>query len=136
MTFDDIAKDFAVVQLREDLKKDYGHLGFGYACATQTYGCTTAGYPADRSPDQSRQYWTQARLSFGGCVAGTAGVVSSNMDSYGGQSGSSLWAGAAGGLTVRAIHSSAGNGLSYHRSITREVFNLVKAWRDSPAPPA
>lgn len=50
----------------------------------------------------------------------------------GGQSGSSLWTP---NLAVRAIHSSSGGGASFHRSMTREVFDLVKAWRDSPTMP-
>lgn len=57
--------------------------GFGYTCAQQAYACTTAGYPADRDPQQSRQFWTTAALAFNGCATGTAGVVRSNMDSYG-----------------------------------------------------
>lgn len=83
---------------------------------------SSAGYPADRDETMSHMFGTRGTLDpFSGCLdnGDKHGVISSNLDTAGGQSGSSIWDS---NNRVRAIHVSGGPG---HRTIVREYYEWI-----------
>lgn len=93
-----------------------------YSCRSLALQVSSAGYPADRDETMSRLFGTHGTLDpFSGCLdnGDVHGVVSSNLDTAGGQSGSSIWDS---NNHVRAIHVS--NAPS-HRTIVREYYEWI-----------
>ena len=131
----DYQYDFAVLTLEEDVGDEYGWLGVGYECGKLKYDdVLSAGYPGDlqrRSDDfwGARMFSTAGGLDeFDACESGLSNsMVTSTLDSAGGQSGSGVWDGE---HIIRALVNASGpdedNPYStFHRTIADWVYDRV-----------
>ncbi len=116
--------DFSVLTLEEDLGSEFGFLGVGYSCEEREYTVDTAGYPGDLPGAPFNMYGTQGTLAaFSGCEASLASnVISSDLDTSAGQSGSGIWDDE---YVIRAVHV-AGRG-PLHRAVTRWAYEQIRA---------
>ncbi|KAL4425886.1 hypothetical protein ABPG75_009902 [Micractinium tetrahymenae] len=124
-TKQDIAWDLALITLERAAGTQFGCLGFGYTCESQTYAVTSAGYPADLDSTMTHMYATAGTLDpFSGCLAESdpAGVVSSDLDAAVGQSGSPIWENTSEGYFVRATHNADG---PWHRTIVKRYYEWI-----------
>lgn len=94
-------------------------------CDRVAWPVTSAGYPGDRDRYLSRMFGTRGTLNaYSGClpISDTAGVVSSNLDTAGGQSGSAIWDS---NLYVRAVHVHGGASGPGHRTIVSGIVDWI-----------
>ena len=122
----DFSFDYAVIQLYEDAGNTFGWLGLGYTCRAMRYSVRTAGYPSDKPDYPLQMYTTEGTLeSFNACSETLDNqVITSNLDTAPGQSGSAIWD-ISPGWRIRAINVSRGPG---HRAITRGAFQRIRDW--------
>jgi V8-like Glu-specific endopeptidase len=115
--------DFAVLTLEEDVGDEFGFLAVGYACDNATYAVQTAGYPGDLPGAPYTMYGALGTLqTFAGCdVSLSNNVITSDLDTGPGQSGSGIWDDE---FVIRAVHVAGGGPL--HRAISHWVYQQIK----------
>lgn len=118
--------DWAVVRVSEPIGRTRGVLGIKYDAKKQGYTVTSAGYPGDKP--YATMWKTSGKLNpFNGADSGiddiVNGVVDSDLDIYGGQSGSNVWDSSY--YTRALVNSMSSNGRAHHRTVTRTIYHLV-----------
>ena len=60
------------------------------------------------------------------CPTGTRVAITSNLDVYGGQSGSAIWSSDG---NIRAVHSASGGGKAFHAPIDKDAYTFIAKYR-------
>lgn len=117
--------DYGVIMLPSDFRQP-GIGAFGFAAHTDAMirgsRLNLAGYPGDKA---AGTMWYHGRAA----KSISSNVITYDVDTGGGQSGSPVWQLRAGTRTVVGIHTNGSPGGNSATRITQPVFNNLMAWR-------
>lgn len=120
-------RDFAVVELREDLGNTIGWQGYGWSSNHVDYSMgKIIGYPGDK--ENGTQWEVSCPMTF------TSGQIAYRCDTYGGMSGSGVILNTGEKERIYGIHTLGGANSNYAVRITKEIFETIKAWKNSSQP--
>ena len=122
-TMADYQLDFAVITLAESLP-EHGAFELYEVCGEREMLVASAGYPA-HSPGRLL-YDTATVSAFDFCSPGEQGsLVTSDLETHPGQSGSPLWVRSSNRYFIRAIHLASG---PVHRGVTIWMAQQIREW--------
>lgn len=114
--------DFALITLDREIGKTTGWLGYGYYPSINGVTGNLAGYPGDKDGGKGLYY------HYGPISSSTSYRLSYQIDTYGGQSGSSVYRIDNGNRYVFGVHTHGGSTYNSGTRIDSKKFNDLKSW--------